>query len=226
MIFGLDPLTLPAAYVLASLTCAAPAPPTVTMEFTHSPPIQRGDLSAKELGNYNISTTFSKSRNEIFTVGGITVSDFAPKYLVDFNSGHDPQTGLYCLSLKSVAISVHYAPTVFIASEFQAGTCRYKETLQHEVRHVNTDIITFNEYLPVLRAGVEAAAVRTAAAGPLKEQELLPARDRMVDALRAALAAKVDELEHVRFSRQQAIDTRQEYLRISKLCAGEPQPGR
>jgi hypothetical protein len=224
---GLDMLSLPAAYVLASLAaCPAPPPPTVTMEFTHDPAIERNDISNRDLGKIEVRTTFSKARNEPFKMDGITLNDFAPAYLVDFDSGWNPETQMHCLSVKSVKITVHYTPVIFIASEYRKGTCGYRERLLHEARHVNTDIITFKELLPTLQRGVAAAAAALGAAGPLKTENILPARDRMIDQLRQALINEVDKEEHVRFSRHQAIDTRHEYLRVTNACPGEMQPGR
>ncbi|TAL26906.1 MAG: hypothetical protein EPN97_18655 [Alphaproteobacteria bacterium] len=221
--WALSQLTLPAAYILAATgVCAAPPPPAVEMEFVNTPPVERNDLSGRQLGGFHISTTFAKSRNEIFTVGGLTISDFSPAYLVDFSIPADTVTGWPCLSVKDVKIKVNYAPTIYVASEFRAGGCRYKTTLQHEVRHVNTDIITFNEFLPVLRQAVQDAANGIGAVGPLKPENLIRERDKMVDRLKAALEAKVDEIEKIRFNRQQVIDTRQEYLRLSALCREEP----
>lgn len=222
--WALSQLTLPAAYILAATgVCAAPPPPNVQMEFINTPPIERNDMSSKQLGGFHVSTTFSHSRNEIFTVGGLTVSDFSPVYLVDFNIPVDSITGWPCLSVKEVKIKVNYAPTIYVASEFPNGSCLYNNTLQHEVRHVNTDIITFNEFLPVLRQAVQDAANGIGAIGPLKPENVLRERDKMVDTLKAALAAKTDEIEKIRFNRQQVIDTRQEYLRLSGLCLSESQ---
>ena len=224
MLVGLHKAALSAVYVLAAASgmCAAPAPPVVSMQLVETPPIQRNDLDSRALGSFHISTTFSHSRNEIFTVGGLTVSDFSPEYLIDFNAAPDTLSGWRCLSVKSVNISVKYAPTIYVASDFRPGTCRFDSTLQHEARHVNTDIITFNELLPVLRQAVQDAANQLGAVGPVKPDNMIAERDKMVDKLKAALVAKTDEIERIRFSRQQMIDTRQEYLRLSKLCAGEP----
>jgi hypothetical protein len=223
--FGFDPVTISAAYILAATgICAAPQPPVVHMEFIDTPPVQRNDLSGHDLGSFHISTTFSHSRNETFTVGGLTLSDFSPVYLVDFDVMTNPALGIACLALKSVSITVKYAPTIYVASEFKEGSCRFQSTLQHEARHVNTDIITFNELLPVLRQAVQDAADKIGAVGPVKSENLIPERDNMMDQLKAALSAKAEEIEKIRFNRQQMIDTRQEYLRLSKMCADEPVP--
>lgn len=226
--FGIAPLTLPAAYLLAAATACAPPPaPIVHMDFVTTPAVQRSDLTSRELGKFSISTTFSHSRNETFTVGGLTVSEFSPVYLIDFDAPADPATGLACLSIKTVQITVHYAPTIYIAKEYAPGTCRFQTTLQHETRHVNTDIITFNELLPALRQAIEDAAVKAGALGPVSladQDKVIALRDQAVNDLKTALASKTEELEALRLQRQQLIDTRQEYLRISALCAHEPLP--
>lgn len=224
MIFGFGKAALPAAYILAASACQAPAPPTVHMDFVNVPPIQRTDVSSAQLGGYHINTTFSHSRNETFTVGGLTVSELAPVVYTSYEIATNNMTHTSCLSLTSVNITVRYAPTIFVASEYKEGSCRFGTTLQHEARHVNTDIITFNELLPQLRQAVEDEARKIGAIGPVDPDNIITERDKISDRLQAALAAKAQEFEHIRFDRQQMIDTRQEYMRLSQLCADEPLP--
>ena len=220
---GLDPMTLPAAYMLAAAAaCPAPVPPIVHMTFIDTAPIQRSDVSGRDLGTRHISTTFSHTNRETWLVSGLTQSDFDPTYLIDFNVAQDPASGTGCVAVKTVEITVKYAPTIYVASELKPGSCRFGVVLQHEARHVNTDIITFNEQLPQLRQAVEDAANQIGWIGPITPAQLIPERDKMVDRLKAALVAKADEVEQIRFTRQQMIDTRQEYLRVSKLCPEEP----
>ena len=92
----------------------------------------------------------------------------------------------------------------------------------HEARHVNTDIITFREYLPIMQADMQQAAARLQVMGPLAAHEVLPARDKTVDTLKTALGASVDKISAVLHQRQQAIDTRAEYMRSSRACPHEP----
>lgn len=203
-------------------TCPQQSPAKVTMVFNNNLPVENNTLTSAELGNFHISTTFSKSRKEMFTVGGVTVSDFSPQFLVTFEGSTDPVSGKTCLSAKTIELSLTYNPVVYIASEYKQGSCRHKEVMLHEVRHVNTDIITFKEYLPVLQADMAAAAAALKPMGPLSPAEVLPARDKIVDILQAALGVSIDKIGKVLHQRQQAIDTRQEYLRSSRACPDEP----
>ncbi len=221
MIAGASLHKLAAFYILAAqASCPILPAPKVTMTFANIPPVEINAKSSAELGQYHISTTFSHSRNEIFTVGGLTVSHIDPAYRILFNTT-STEDGMVCVSLAQVGIAVSYAPLIYISSETKAGSCRYKATLQHEVRHVNTDIITFNEYLPQMTAAVQAALDHMPPIPPVPAENAVDVQNRMMDLVRAALGQKTDELEHVRAARQQMIDTRQEYLRGTALCPGE-----
>ncbi|MEZ0225167.1 MAG: hypothetical protein ACAH83_11480 [Alphaproteobacteria bacterium] len=220
--WALSQLTLPAAYILAATgVCAAPPPPLVEMEFINTPPIERHDLSSRELGAIQGTTTFSHGPKEVFITEGRMISEFAPEYFVSFAAPVDPATGWYCLSVQEIKIKVNYTPTIYLASELQEGTCRYEVTLQHEARHVNIDIITYNEFLPVLRQVVQDTANGIGVIGPLKPENLIRERDRIVDKLRPPLEAKVMEIGKIFNNRQQTIDTRQAYLREGALCPNE-----
>jgi hypothetical protein len=220
--------SLPAMFVAAQLTaCPAPQPRQVEMSFVNAAPILRTDKTSRDLGAFRVNTTFSHSQDETFAVGGLTISEFAPRYTIDFDTSEDPYTGKRCISIKSVKIEVNYAPTIYVAAESPEGSCHYKATLEHETRHVDTDIITFNELLPMLQRSVQDTINGLGALGPMPADDITAARDQLAAAVQQSLVAKADEIESARRSRQQMIDTRQEYMRLSEICANEqffPQP--
>lgn len=211
---------LAAGYVLASAGCLSTPrmkETDITMAFTHAPPVVENSVSSEELGKYSISTTFSRSRNETFTVGGLHLSEFAPTFLIDYYVETLPN-GKACISPAFVNITVNYAPRVLIASEHTRETCMYWKVLEHEMRHVNIDIITFEELLPRLKQGVLKTAIALEPMGPMPVSSLEKAKDILTDKVRAALVFEVDEIEQIRLNRQQQIDTRQEYLRVANSC--------
>lgn len=206
---------LPAAPAAA---CDAQPPlQGVEMSFTNNPPVITNDKSSAELGQYQVSTTFARSQNEVFTLGGLHLSEVAPQYVISFDiSSNTPNQ--FCVAPVAVRVSIEYAPRVMIASEWQPGSCRYKVILDHEMRHVNTDIIAFNEFLPRIRKSLEESARKMQQMGPMAESSVEKAKGIMVDALREKLVAEVEEFQKIRFARQQMIDTRQQYLLESRLC--------
>lgn len=189
----------------------------VEMSFTNKPPVITNDKSSAELGQYKVSTTFAKSQNEVFTLGGLHLSELAPQYVVSFDISGIARDQ-FCVAPVAVRVSIEYAPRVMIASEWQPGSCRYKVILDHEMRHVNTDIIAFNEFLPKIRLSLEQAARQIQQMGPMRESSVEKAKGLMVDAVRDKLVAEIEEFQKVRFVRQQMIDTRQQYLLESRMC--------
>lgn len=202
----------------ASAACP-PQPPLqgVEMVFINKPPVLSNDQSSAALGGYQISTTFARSQNEIFTVGGLHLSELAPQYVVSFEIS-DGGGGLACIAPVALRVSIEYAPRVMIASEYPPGSCRYKTILDHEMRHVNTDIIAFNEFLPQIRRALEDATKKLAQMGPMQMSSIEKAKGMLVDAVRERLVHEIEAFHKIRFVRQQMIDTRQQYLLEAKLC--------
>ncbi|HYD18953.1 MAG TPA: hypothetical protein VEF76_10785 [Patescibacteria group bacterium] len=208
-----------AGYILAATQLCPNQKPLegVSLEFTNAPPVISNDKTTRELGAYTISTTFSHSENEIFTVGGLRVADFAPQYLVTFDLS-DAGKNVVCLAPMRVQLTVRYEPRVMIASEHAPGSCRYKLVLDHEIRHINTDIVTFNEFLPRMRAALESSLAEIPPIGPMQQSSIEKAKDLLMDRIKAALVHEVKEFQKTRMLRQQLIDTRQQYMLESRQC--------
>lgn len=130
----------------------------------------------------------------------------------------DAASGYECIA-PQIAATLRYLPVVvYVGSEFAPGTCAYREVLAHEERHLRA----YRDFLPQAQARLRSLlAARfdgqplyapAGQAGVLLQREL---DGRWMPQLRAVLA----EVERV----QAAIDTPQEYARLSKVCAGEVQ---
>lgn len=211
-----------AAFICVSGTAYAGCPPQpalqgVEMAFINTPPVITNDKDSAALAAHKISTTFARSQNEAFTVGGLHLSQIAPQYVVTFELS-ETGNNQTCIYPVAVRISIEYAPRVMVASEYPPGSCRFKAILDHEMRHVNTDIIAFNEFLPKIRKATEDAVRKLTQMGPMPMSSIEKAKGMLVDAVRATLEQEINEFQKVRFARQQAIDTRQQYLLESGLC--------
>lgn len=207
-----------ALLVLAALhQCPAAPPPAIEMKFINKSPTYDSRLTAAQLGNFNIDTKFSHRRDEVFTTGGVTEGTIGTGIETIFKKLSDPRELQACIWLEKIEITVSYTPLVHIASELSPGTCRYNTTLQHENRHVATDVITVKEYIPHIKYSVEEAA-GTIGVISLPAREIDRKKQQVMAVLGRSLKATVDSMEKVRFQRQQLIDTRQEYLRLSNAC--------
>lgn len=125
-------------------------------------------------------------------------------------------------------VRLSYLPIViYVGKEFAPASCAYEAILRHEMRHLKV----YLEQLPKVKARVQQALDRRFGAGgagdSAQPQPLYAASGQA----RAALAAEMDQ-RWMPFMKsamaetevlQTAIDSPQEYARLSKVCAGEVQ---
>ncbi len=154
-------------------------------------------------GQYVLGLTRTESRVSI-NVGGRLLSDRA--------------SGYECIA-PHIEVRLTYPPiVVYVSREFAPGSCAYEEVLAHEMRHLNT----YLDYLPKVEARVRKALAQRFEAKPLyaragQAQSLLQHEvDRGWMPYIKTEMAKVEAL-------QAAIDSPQEYARLSKVCGGEVQ---
>ena len=130
----------------------------------------------------------------------------------------DPLSGTECIA-PQIDVSMYYPPiTIYVGSEFAPGTCAYQEILAHEMRHLNA----YLDHLPKVERTVRKALSNRFDGKPLY------ARDGQAS---ASLQRELDtgwmpymKRELASVERQQAaIDSPQEYARLSRICKGEVQ---
>lgn len=130
----------------------------------------------------------------------------------------DPLSGYECIAPK-IEVELYYTPIViYVGREFAPGTCAYQEILAHEMRHLKA----YRDHLPKVER-----TVRKALSDRFNNKPLY-ARTGQAS---ASLKREIDtgwmpymkrELASVEV-RQAAIDTPEEYARLSRVCKGEVQ---
>lgn len=182
-------------------------------------------LTARDAG-YTINNTLSimaltRMKNEHRpdrVVLGLTKTEarisigFSAQMLSDRASAHE------CLA-PQVEVALSYVPVViYVGSQFQPGTCAYGEVLAHEMRHLNA----YLDHLPKVETSVRAALKHRFANRPLyapagQGKALL---EREINGgWMPYIKNQMNEVARI----QAAIDSPQEYARLSKVCAGEVQ---
>lgn len=220
----LDPAAAMAGLMMISLAqgCPPQQMPLVDMEIVNHPVRYDNSQSSAQLGEVQLDTSFSKHSNEVFITGGITRGQITTASDTGFAKLWEEGTNLACLWPKSIRLVIEYKPLIYIASEHRPGSCRYDVIMEHEIRHVNTDIMTLNDFLPQIQARVQYAIDRLGVRGPFDDSQSTRIRDEMQEVISSRLRDTLSEMDAVRRTRQQMIDTRQEYMRLSKLCPNEP----
>lgn len=131
---------------------------------------------------------------------------------------HDPQTRYECLAPR-LRVSLFYVPIViYVGREFAPGTCAYKEILAHEMRHLKTYLDHLPKVESVVRNGIAVRFGGQPMYAPAGQARALLQRElnsQWMPYIKREMA-KAEAL-------QAAIDTPQEYARLSKVCQGEVQ---
>jgi hypothetical protein len=210
------------ALVLAGImTCDAAPAPVVRVALEEAPPVVTHRLSHEELGKFQTDTRIVQHRHEVFVTGGVTESKVETAFDMSFNKLTSTYSRESCLAVREINVKISYAPVVHIAKNFPQGSCRYNQTWQHELRHVGTDLVTLRGFVPFYRQALEAVAATFRNEGPLTEDEARAMQEAFGSKIREAVVRVSGQMDKTRMQRQQLIDTREEYLRLSRAC---PEP--
>lgn len=213
-----DPAVLTSFFVLANAAaCPTASAPAVELVFNNTPPVYSSEKSAEELGGMTMSTTFSRKPKEVFSVSGVTNGEIRTSFSMGYEAASLPG-GDYCANINKLVVTLEYVPTVYISKGLQAGSCNFNVTVEHELRHVNTDIIAINEFRNYIRDYAQYALNQGVTFGPVPQSGIEAGAGEIKTRVESAINTATAELNKVRLQRQQMIDTRQEYLRLSKLC--------
>jgi hypothetical protein len=168
--------------------------------------------------SYRTLTQMKRPRVRSGYVLGLTHTESHVTIKVDGSMLDDPAGGQECV-LPRVAVSLYYQPiVVYIGHEFAPGSCAYREILAHEKRH----LASYLDTLPIVADRVRAKLADRYLGRPLYAR---------AGQARALLQREID-LNWLPFIRdemgrvermQAAIDSPQEYARLSKVCQGEVQ---
>ena len=149
---------------------------------------------------------------------GLTRTESRVSIHIDGQVRPDARQQFECIA-PQVAVTLYYPPiTVYVGREFKPGTCAYREILAHEMRHLKA----YLEWLPKVEEHIRTRLAARYIGKPLYAQR---------GQARALLQADIDRNwmptirnEMLRIEAlQAAIDSPQEYARLSKVCGAEVQ---
>lgn len=167
--------------------------------------------------SYKALTTMKQPQVQGGVVLGLTRTESRVALAIDGDLLQDGR-GAECV-MPRIAVSLYYLPIViYVGREFAPSTCAYRAILAHEMRHLKS----YLETLPKVEE-----AVRTRLGGRYIGKPLYATAGGARDLLQRDVDANwmpFIKAEMGRVEQQQAaIDSPQEYARLSKICQGEVQ---
>lgn len=167
-------------------------------------------ISAKNLTQMHGAGTGS-------TVGGLGGGEIGFKTESRFEVAN--QDGQACVRLKRVSVIFYAKPAIHIASNFNRSSCEYNAVMAHEKKHIATLLKFVREYKPKAHYEVtRMLETMQTASGPVSLPQAEAEQQKIQSELGKKIQAYSTRIMSVLEQRQQAIDTPQEYARVSAQC--------
>lgn len=203
----------------ASEVCPTVAPPVkVNINATAGDINLNNSRSSYSLKGEDVDTTVLSLHQGSYEVSGLTKGNIETKQELVFNTRTDSRTGRHCVWLDAINVNIHLDHVVYVAREHKPGTCMFRETYNHEIKHVNVDRNTINKYLPVIRATIKKVASTVGVFEVGNATELTVMKKRMNEKISSTVASLLDNMQAYRRQQQNAVDTIEEYTRVSEAC--------
>lgn len=198
--------------------CDARPPPEiqVNLSFGHV----KYDLSKSyaDLERFDITTISPYAAHEHTKVAGLTGGRIKIESDLNIAWSSSPFFDRSCFWYEDIQVNIDLDSTIYIAREHRKGSCNYTEVKNHEWKHVNTDRELLKKYQPIFETAALNAAGKLGVIGPLPQDQGHKIRKDMAGLIESTLERVADQLNRERRKRQQAIDSREEYDRLSRAC--------
>ena len=211
----------------AGIECHAKTPPRITVK-----PVQS-----------NILYDFTKSKEDLNRIDVDTISPYGPQHKTDVSGlmsgaiqlksnvsfAHETYKylGRGCVYLKGVDVKIHLEPTIYIANDFEKGSCMYNAILTHEFKHVKEDQLIINKYTNLLGRALDRVVNEQGESfGPMRLHRMDETQLQVKDAIHRVVLKMNDKLNKERRKRQQAIDNIDEYKYVGNRCKSQNKRGR
>lgn len=206
--------------MLAAAGCAARTPFQVRCEDDLSKTVsvltaQQNGYSIDTHLSYHSLTAMKGAARANSYVLGLTKTESRMTLSFSGPMLQDPLSGYECVA-PQLTVKLFYAPIViYVGREFAPGSCAYDEILTHELRHMRT----YLDYLPKAEEVVRAALAKRFEAKPLYAPRGT-AKAALGNEINSGwlpfIKAEMGKVEAL----QKAIDSPEEYARLSKACNG------
>ena len=145
---------------------------------------------------------------------GLTTAQFGLSLRAEYASR--TAGGVTCIYPTRISVEIGYTDVVvYIARQYQRGTCQYDAIMEHETEHVRINRDTLTEHLALIEAGL-LDAVR--AGFPLQSASVERAGDYGMNLLRTELRQGVDRMIADREAQHGQLDSPESYARTQAEC--------
>jgi len=201
-------------YSYNSFAVVCPKPPKPKLVFSMKKTETKFNFSktAAELTSQNLA---KKTQLAGWINEGVMSAKF-PNYEISAKIGGItyPTLNQSCYWVEEINFFWLLEPTIYVAKDYPRGSCKYRTVISHERQHVSIDISVLQKYKDYIKNNLERQCLSPIATGLITTQKNI----NLLASIEAKLKPIIDQMISERNSRQQAIDTVEEYKRIANLC--------
>ncbi|MBV6631701.1 MAG: hypothetical protein KI792_01565 [Alphaproteobacteria bacterium] len=160
----------------------------------------------------------SPADNQHAVIGGLHHGELRLRSEIKMLQATRSDSSMACLGVQVLELSLVYKPVIYISRTKPRGSCEYQAALQHEYKHLTTDLRILRDWVPSLRDAAKAGLDKVAQPMRVRATDLARARDDIQRRVVAPLDRVMDQVEAERDRQQSAIDTPEEYERVARQC--------
>jgi len=124
-----------------------------------------------------------------------------------------------CVRLSKIEVVFWAKPVVVIASNFPQKSCEYREVLAHEQKHIRTTRKFIREFAPKMRREVRKIIDTSKLQTVISAEKIEQAQNQIQDPIVSRIFGYQNKIMPILRSRQEAIDTPEEYARVAAQCS-------
>ncbi len=187
-------------------------PSTEKVEFvTH---LSLADLQQQETDTLNPYGSGTQSVTQGFAQGRISM-----KAEIKLDLKPLPKYRAACIWYDTISVKFSIDPAVYIAKEVYKDRCMKKAVMDHEMKHVMADRKLVNRYSQIMGQKIMTGLkARGFMAGPVKAEAAQATADQMRRTAEQIIETEFQRMQLDRTDMQRAIDSLEEYERVSALC--------
>lgn len=132
------------------------------------------------------------------------------------SSATKARDGGYCVYLTGLDVQFGFKRMdVYIAAEFEPGTCEYRSVLDHENQHVSLHKGALRDFAPRFRAEVEKVL---RAQAPVYARDAQAGMDQALAAVDKGMSGLLNQFQKLTAERNAPLDSASNYEATGKLC--------
>ncbi len=215
--FGLDVIAVSGYLMLAGsglVECKLPRAPQIEVYPKTAPTAYDFSKTLEELNQIQ-ADTISPYGNHATTTFGLHEGRLLVSWKTGLGIRKWDALGLGCIYYDKIEVTIELNPVVYVVKEFIPGTCRHRAVLNHEKKHVRVDREIANKYAREIGEALREGVNKMGAVGPYRLEDLQKNQDQMTEYVNSLVRSVQARMLQEQVRRQQAVDTHEEYERVS-----------